>query len=316
MILEGMSDLLVGAGGWAYFQVFGTDSLEAYAQAFDFVEVNSTYYELPSASVLSRWRERVPPSFSFSVRCPRMVVDRYGLKMVTGTHHLLYRVSEVCRALEAPVMTILISSNSPVEQDELGHRLKEFLEKFKSDRTVVAVEFRNRKATEEVLEIMKDNGAVHSVDLSNGEPEYPGRILYSRLFGKGEENIYEFDDSELKEITSKASQPKFEKSILAFHGVRMYRDAGRVKSFVEKGYFPKITSGIGIDSIRETLSEDARFPSTKSSLLKNQGWKVYQDTDEVRKLSSVLEKLPDGDYRSVDDVLSQLRSHTGLFPSP
>ncbi len=316
MILEGMADLPIGAGGWAYFQVFGTDSLEAYSQAFDFVEVNSTYYNLPGEMVASSWRERVPSNFSFSVRCPRIVVDRYGLRIVTGTRHLLQKVSEVCRTLEAPVMTVLISANSPLEQGELPQRLEGFLKEFEGDGTVVAVEFRNREATEEALEIMKDNGAVHSVDLSKGQPGYPGRIMYSRLFGKGEENIYEFDDSELKEIATKASQPKFEKSILAFHGVRMYRDAGRVKSFVEKGYFPKITSGVGIDSIRETLSEDARFPSTRSSLLKSQGWKVYQDTDEVRKISSVLEKLPEGEYRSLDDVLSQLRSHSGLFSSP
>src|SRR5438034_4884081 len=103
---------------------------------------------------------------------------------------------------------------------------------------------------------MKESGAVHCVDLSFDEPRYQSKVLYSRLFGKGEENIYEFDDRELKEIRKKASEPKFEKSILAFHGVRMYKDAGRVKSFIEKGYFPKITSGVGVDSIREVLSED------------------------------------------------------------
>ena len=311
-----MAGLLVGAGGWAYFQIFGTRSLEAYSRAFDFVEVNSSYYKLPDPIVASNWRERVPRNFAFSVRCPRIIVDHYGLKMVTGTRQLLGKVSELCTTLSAPVMTVLISASSPVEQDELAPRLEEFLREFDSDGTVVAVEFRNRKPTSETFDIMKDQGAVQSVDLSQGEPEYPGRIMYSRLFGKGEDNIYEFDDGELKEIVSKASQPKFEKSILAFHGVRMYRDAGRVKSFVEKGYFPKITSGVGIDSIRETLSEDAQFPATRSSLLKDQGWKVYQDTREVRKISNVLEKLPDGQYRTLEDLLSQLRSHTDLFSSP
>ncbi|MDE2590502.1 MAG: hypothetical protein KGL95_12665, partial [Patescibacteria group bacterium] len=133
---------------------------------------------------------------------------------------------------------------------------------------------------------------------SKGEPRYEGRVLYSRLFGKGEENIYEFDDEELRDVAKKASAPKFEKSILAFHGVRMYRDAGRVKSFIDKGYFPKITSGVGTDSIREVLSEDARFPTTKSRLLKDQGWKVFQDTEQVRKISTVLEKLPEGENNS------------------
>ena len=316
LILEAMADLHIGAGGWAYFHVSGTDNLEAYSQAFDFVEVNSTYYELPSALVASRWRQRVPDDFSFSVRCPRIVADHYGLRIVTGTRHLLQRLSDICRTLEAPIMAVLISANSPVEQNELPPRLEGFLKEFKSEGTAVAVEFRNRKPTGEALEIMRDNGAVHCVDLSNGEPEYQGRIMYSRLFGKGEDNVYEFDDSELREIVSKASQPKFENSILAFHGVRMYRDAGRVKSFIEKGHFPKITGGVGINSIRETLSEDAQFPATRSSLLKDQGWKAYQDTDEVRRISNVLEKLPDGEYRTLDDLLSQLRNHTGPFSSP
>ncbi len=310
-----MSGLLVGAGGWAYFQVPDMDSLEAYSKAFDFVEVNSTYYKLANASVASAWRKRVPENFCFSVRCPRIIVDHYGLKLLPGSRRLLERLADVCRNLEAPIMTILVSDGSPIRQDDLAPRLEEFLKTFKVDGTSAAMEFRNRRPTDEVLEIMKDNGAIHSVDLSKDEPGYEGRILYSRLFGKGDENIYEFHDNELREIASKASQPKFEKSILAFHGVRMYRDAGRVKSFVEKGYFPRITSGVGIDSIREILSEDARFPATKSSLLKDQGWKVFQDTEEVRKISVVLEKLPEGEYRNLDDLLSQLRSHADLFTS-
>jgi len=310
-----MSGLLVGAGGWAYFEVPGIDSLEAYSKAFDFVEVNSTYYELPNPSAASEWRKRAPEDFCFSVRCPRMFVDHYGLKLLPGSRRLLEGLAGVCRNLEAPIMTVLVSDSSLIRLDDLAPRLEEFLKTFRVDGTLTAVEFRNRKPTDEVLEIMKDNGAIHSVDLSKDDPGYEGRVLYSRLFGKGYENIYEFDDNELREIASKASQPKFEKSILAFHGVRMYRDAGRVKSFVEKGYFPRITGGVGIDSIKETLSEDARFPATRSSLLKDQGWKVFQDTDEVRKISVVLEKLPEGEYGNLDDLLSQLRRHADLSTS-
>jgi uncharacterized protein YecE (DUF72 family) len=303
-----MSQILVGAGGWAYFQVPGTDSLEPYSQAFDFVELNSSYYELPTYSSASDWRKRVPDDFRFSVRCPRIIVDHYGLNLLPGSRALLERLEEVCKQLEAEVMTVLIGASSPIKDIQLATRLKEFLGTFGSDNTQVAVEFRGLRPSEEVFDVMKESGAIHSTDLSNSEPRYEGRILYSRLFGKGEENIYEFDDGELKEITKKASAPKFEKSILAFHGVRMYRDAGRVKSFIDKGYFPKITGGVGTDSIREVLSEDARFPTTRSRLLMDQGWKVYQDTDEVRKISTVLEKLPEGEFNSLDHLIAELRS--------
>jgi len=307
-ILEDMSQLLVGAGGWVYFQVPETSSLEAYSQAFDFVELNSSYYELPALSSASEWRKRVPDEFCFSVRCPRVIVDHYGLNLLPGARGLVERLGEVCKQLEAEVMTILISANSRIKESEIAARVRDFLGTFSSEGTVVAVEFRGMKPSDEVFDIMKESGAIHSVDLSNSEPQYNGRVLYSRLFGKGEENIYEFDDRELKEIAQKASAPKFEKTILAFHGVRMYRDAGRVKSFIEKGYFPKITGGVGTDSIREVLSEDARFPTTKSRLLKDQGWKVFQDTDEVRKISTVLEKLPEGEFNSLEDLMTELRS--------
>jgi uncharacterized protein YecE (DUF72 family) len=303
-----MSQILVGAGGWAYFQVPGIDSLEAYSQAFDFVELNSSYYELPTYSSASEWRKRVPDDFRFSVRCPRILVDHYGLNLLPGSRGLLERLEEVCKRLEAEVMTVLISASSPIKNVALATRLREFLGTFGSDDTQVAVEFRGVTPSEEVFDTMRESGAIHSADLSNGEPRYERRILYSRLFGKGDRNIYEFDDKELKEIAKKASAPKFEKSILAFHGVRMYRDAGRVKSFIDKGYFPKITGGVGTDSIREVLSEDARFPTTRSRLIKDQGWKVYQDTDEVRKISTVLERLPEGEFHSLDDLMAELRS--------
>jgi uncharacterized protein YecE (DUF72 family) len=312
-ILEDMSQLLIGAGGWAYFQVPGVDSLEAYSRAFDFVELNSSYYELPRNFSASDWRKRTPPDFRFSVRCPRIIVDHYGLKLLPGSRALLERMEDFCRTLEAEVMTVLIGARSPIRADDLAKRLTEFLESFNADSTVVAVEFRDMKPSEEVFDIMKESGAIHSVDLSSEEPRYESPVLYSRLFGKGDENVYEFDDHELREITRRAQEPKFEKSILAFHGVRMYRDAGRVKSFVQKGFFPKITSGVGTDSIREILSEDARFPTTTKSLIKDQGWKVFQDAGEVRKISTVLEKLPEGKYSTLDDLIEELRNHRDLF---
>src|SRR6266705_6664596 len=112
-ILEDMSQLFIGAGGWAYFRVPGTDSLEAYSRAFDFVEVNSSYYELPANSSASDWRKRVPPEFRFSVSCPRTIVDHYGLKLPPRARGLLERLEEVCRTLEAEVMTVLMVPRPP-----------------------------------------------------------------------------------------------------------------------------------------------------------------------------------------------------------
>ena len=137
-----MSQLLIGAGGWAYFQVPGMDSLEAYSQAFNFVELNSSYYELPTISSASDWRKRVPADFRFSVRCPRIIVDHYGLNLLPGSRSLLEKLEEICKQLDAEVMTVLISASSPIKENELAPRLKDFLRTFGSREIPVAVEFR------------------------------------------------------------------------------------------------------------------------------------------------------------------------------
>lgn len=44
---------LVGAGGRAYFQVPGKPPLKAYSEIFNFVEVNSTFYEYPALATVN-----------------------------------------------------------------------------------------------------------------------------------------------------------------------------------------------------------------------------------------------------------------------
>jgi hypothetical protein len=46
----------LGTGGWEYFQVPGVPALKAYSQLFDFVEVNSTFYEYPSVAAVENRR--------------------------------------------------------------------------------------------------------------------------------------------------------------------------------------------------------------------------------------------------------------------
>ncbi len=78
-----MSQVYIGAGGWAYFFVPRMDSLIAYAKAFDFVEVNSTFYENPSMQMVRSWRRQVPEGFMFSVRCHKDLTHKYFFPMNT-----------------------------------------------------------------------------------------------------------------------------------------------------------------------------------------------------------------------------------------
>jgi len=216
-------------------------------------------------------------------------------------------MEKTCRQLKADVLTILIPKTLAGDS-ELASKLNTLLSTVSLGETRIAIEFRGGEPTEDTLRILHDHNAIHSVDLSRQDPKVDSSILYSRLFGKGKENIYEFDDHELQGIAAKSSGPKFEKSILAFHGVRMYRDAARLKTFLTSGKFPSLTGQVGVGSLGALLKEDTRFPTSKSQLMGEQGWKLYdKSVDERARARELLEKLPESTYTTLEDVLESLK---------
>ena len=302
-----MGQLHIGAGGWDYFSISHGDRLKAYSSVYDFVEVNSTYYQLPSLATVASWRKRVLPEFEFSVRCQKDVAELHRLELTPRTIRIIDSMEKICRRLRTSVLTILIPK-AFLGDKELVPKLNAFLSTISLSRTHIAFEFRGGEPTEDTLKTLHDYDALYIIDISKQDPKIGSSILYSRLFGKGKENVYEFDDNELRDIAAKASGPKFEKSILAFHGVRMYRDAARLKAFLNSGKFPSLTDHVGLESLGDVLKEDAGFPTTKSRLLREQGWKLYdRSTQERARAGEVLEKLSEGAYRTLDDVLASLK---------
>jgi len=66
---------------------------------------------------------------------------------------------------------------------------------------------------------------------------------------------------------------------------------------------------VGVDSAKTVLAEDALFPSSKTQLVADQGWKVIDLTADKRiHLADVLSKIPERTYRSVEEVASELKA--------
>ena len=67
----------VGCSGWSYKDwrgvVYPADAparrwFELYAQRFDTVEINNTFYRLPPPETVERWREQAPAGFTYAVK--------------------------------------------------------------------------------------------------------------------------------------------------------------------------------------------------------------------------------------------------------
>jgi uncharacterized protein YecE (DUF72 family) len=75
-------NLHIGTSGWSYpdwvgpFYAQGTaakDYLAAYAEHFRAVEVDATFYSIPSRKAVQSWAERTPESFRFALKVPGKV---------------------------------------------------------------------------------------------------------------------------------------------------------------------------------------------------------------------------------------------------
>jgi uncharacterized protein YecE (DUF72 family) len=72
----------IGCSGWAYRDWRGTfypqklpqrEWLAHYATAFETVEINSTFYRLPSAEAVRSWIDQTPREFRFAVKASRYI---------------------------------------------------------------------------------------------------------------------------------------------------------------------------------------------------------------------------------------------------
>ena len=306
-----MKEYLIGAGGWAYFNVPGLNSLVAYSRTFNSVEVNSTYYQVPSLERVKSWKRLVPEDFKFSVRAHRSIADGFKFHLAEKALETFERMKEICAILEADVLHFQVPHSFRVDSASVRD-VRDFFSSVNLGNLRVAIEMRGTDSSNvpsEMLRMMHDRNMIHCVDLSKGEkPAYDSDILYTRLFGKGKHNVYQPTDGELTGIDARASSGTSQKVAMSFHFVKMYKDAARMKTYKQTAKFPKVTGSTGIASLEEILSEDAKFPATKQELVQNQGWKLFDYTPTERiHASRFLEKLPDKTYAGIDDVKEKLK---------
>lgn len=100
-----MNKIHIGTMGWSY--KFWADSfypkgleverfLSEYSKHFDTVEVDSTFYRIPSESTISNWKEQTPDGFLFSAKFPRTITHEKMLRdCEEQTERFIDRVSRL-----------------------------------------------------------------------------------------------------------------------------------------------------------------------------------------------------------------------------
>ncbi|HET7113142.1 MAG TPA: DUF72 domain-containing protein [Pyrinomonadaceae bacterium] len=80
----------IGTSGWHYkhwlggvfypAETRGSEMFQYYARHFDTVEINNSFYRLPTATTFDNWRESSPPNFCFAVKASRFITHMKKLK--------------------------------------------------------------------------------------------------------------------------------------------------------------------------------------------------------------------------------------------
>jgi uncharacterized protein YecE (DUF72 family) len=154
--------------------------LPRYAELFDTVEMNATFYRLPTPESVERWRDAVPPGFVFAVKGSRYLTH---LKRLLDTEEGLRRfyapVSRFGREL-GPVLWQLPPHMKP-DHD----RLDRFLGRLPRGRH--AVEFRHPDwYSQETCAVLEAHGAAfceHDL-VQRLPPRLTGGFRYVRFHGK------------------------------------------------------------------------------------------------------------------------------------
>ncbi|MCX6015403.1 MAG: DUF72 domain-containing protein [Chloroflexales bacterium] len=77
-----------------------SDFLRLYSQRFQNVEGNTTFYALPSAETVQKWRDETPESFTFCLKIPQQISHVGALAdNINATHEFLKRVAPLASRL-------------------------------------------------------------------------------------------------------------------------------------------------------------------------------------------------------------------------
>jgi uncharacterized protein YecE (DUF72 family) len=155
--------VLIGTSGFSYPAWRGgfypekmpaTKMLAYYAERLAAVEINNTFYRMPSADVLGRWAAETPAGFRFSLKSPRQITHDKRLADVTAA---VERLAEVGLALGDKLGPVLFQL-PPFLRKDLP-RLDDFLAALPSGLSA-ALEFRHESwLSDDVYACLRTHGA-------------------------------------------------------------------------------------------------------------------------------------------------------------
>ncbi|MCU1299476.1 MAG: hypothetical protein JWO91_3754 [Acidobacteriaceae bacterium] len=250
------AELRIGTSGWHY-QHWRGDFYPAdlppkqmfswYARQFDTVEINNTFYRLPTEDALLNWKKLAPPGFLFAVKGSRFITHMKRLTDPEKSVELFFSRVELLGKTLGPILFQL-----PPKWRANAERLDQFLQILPRQRRYV-MEFRDESwYAPEIYALLRRHGVamcIHDLHGVQSPTEITTDFTYVRFHG-----------------TTGKYQGNYENGILQDW-------AKRIKSWAQElshifVYFNNDVGGHAIrnaQSIAEMLGESTVIPRTCNS---------------------------------------------------
>ena len=140
--------IYVGCSGWSYSSWKGpfypvdldnSEWLNYYSHVFDFVEIDSSFYRIPTAFTVKNWLKKTPDNFRFTAKFPKVITHDKRLKNVENELEIFFSQIDPLQDKTSALLIQLPPSLGIVEGLEA---LREFVPEL-DNRFRYAVEVRN-----------------------------------------------------------------------------------------------------------------------------------------------------------------------------
>jgi len=166
--------------------------LAAYAERLVAVEINNTFYRMPKADLLERWRDAVPDGFRFALKASRRITHYQRLRSADDSVDYLFRTARTLGKQLGPILFQL----PPYLRRDVG-RLSAFLEAL-PDGLQAAFEFRHESwFRDDVFALLEESGAALCIADAGGDHDAP--VVATAPFGYLRLRREDYDEAALLE---------------------------------------------------------------------------------------------------------------------
>ncbi len=241
--------IFIGTSGYSYDEwkdVFypktlkSEEMLEYYCTRFDTVEINSSFYQIPSQKTVEEWNKKSPKWFRYSAKIPNLVTHKCMLDKDELKQPLEVFVNNMIPLMQTnKILAFLLQLPPKFSYEEHKSRLESFLPywqsmfdglkenypEIKKSIPNLAVEFRSKDwMREESFNLLRQYHAAYCTVVEPLLPpvvEITSNIFYMRFHGFGQKIWFDylFSEKDLDEWKPKIVElkEKMEKVILYFN---------------------------------------------------------------------------------------------------